>query len=582
MLSRFWYFLVAALAGAGIAAAFMAQDQINRTAAAAVEEGLRRDRAEIELWLRYDARLRIDDIAPMAAHSDVRNALKQATARRDRSTLDDAIRTPLGTRLAELNQQLREGAAQLLFAVDGEGEIVAQLGGEAPPAGAGLAAFPLVQRALRGYVGDDVWVYNGKVYRMAARPVIDGGQYVGAVVHGSEVSAALAQRLATRIPGATLAFFLRDSLVATHVPASEGAVQQNVLQEGLAAALGDAAVTTAMASGPAEARDLPSGRFTLAFVRGSAAHAQVGYAIARGHVPMASPTDLFRSQESLDAVPWPIVIGAPVLLGLLGLLFVFLELARPLKAFRTAAQAIGSGHSQRVDEAAMRGAFRQIAADVNSALERAQAAGGVKKPAKDLDEILGPKDSGGAPKGGGYFGFSQDEPGADAIPEPPRAAPKPPVAAPPAAPPAAPAAPKAAPPPPAPPGPPAAPKAAPPPPAPARPEPMPEPEPRSLSTGLDDDEEDGATMVAHVPKELLAAAAEANEDEAHFKEVFEQFVALKTECGEPTAGLTLDKFKQTLRKNREAIVSKHGAKTVRFTVYKKDGKAALKATPVKD
>ena len=111
---------------------------------------------------------------------------------------------------------------------------------------------------------------------------------------------------------------------------------------------------------------------------------------------------------------------------------------------------------------------------------------------------------------------------------------------------------------------------------------MPEPEPRSLSTGLDDEEEDGATMVAHVPKELLAAAAEANEDEAHFKEVFEQFLALKTECGEPTAGLTLDKFKQTLRKNREAIVSKHGAKTVRFTVYKKDGKAALKATPVKD
>ncbi|MBX3252387.1 MAG: cell division protein FtsK, partial [Myxococcales bacterium] len=87
---------------------------------------------------------------------------------------------------------------------------------------------------------------------------------------------------------------------------------------------------------------------------------------------------------------------------------------------------------------------------------------------------------------------------------------------------------------------------------------------------------------AHVPQELLAAAAEANEEEAHFKEVFDQFVALKQECGEPTAGLTLDKFKQTLRKNRDAILAKHGAKSVRFTVYKKDGKAALKATPVKD
>ncbi len=567
MLSRFWYFLVAVLAGAGIAAAFMAQDQINRTAAAAVEESIRRDRAEIELWLRYDARLRIDDIAPMAAHSDVRSALKRASARRDRSRLDESVRSGLGARLAELNQQLQEGAAQLLFAVDAEGEIIAQLGGDAPPSGAGLGTFPLVQRTLRGFVGDDVWVYNGKVYRMAARPVIDGGQYVGAVVHGSEVSAALAQRLATRVPGATLAFFLRDGVIAAHVPASEGAVQQNTLREGIAAALADESVTSSLADGTvSDTRELTSGRFAIAFVRGTAAHAQVGYAIARGHVPMASPTDLFRSQESLDAVPWPIVVGASALLGLIGLLFIFVELARPLRGFRVAAKAVGSGHSQRIDEATMKGAFRSIAADVNAALERAQASGSAKKPSKDLDEILGPKDE-GAPKGGGYFGFAQDDAGPEATPPKPAAPLQPPAAPkPPAAPPAAPK-----------------PPAARQPPAPRPPAPPPtSPEPRRVAGSFDDDEADGATMIANVPKELLAAAAEANEDDAHFNEVFEKFVAMKTECGESTTGLTADKFKQTLRKNRDAIVSKHGAKTVRFTVYNKDGKAALKATPVKD
>ncbi|HJL48315.1 MAG TPA: hypothetical protein RMG45_20825, partial [Polyangiaceae bacterium LLY-WYZ-15_(1-7)] len=84
MFSRFWYFLVAAVAGAGIAVAFMAQDQINRATEARTMDQLRRDRTEIELWLRYDARARLDDVAPMAAHSDVRSALRRASARRDR------------------------------------------------------------------------------------------------------------------------------------------------------------------------------------------------------------------------------------------------------------------------------------------------------------------------------------------------------------------------------------------------------------------------------------------------------------------------------------------------------------------
>lgn len=99
----------------------------------------------------------------------------------------------------------------------------------------------------------------------------------------------------------------------------------------------------------------------------------------------------------------------------------------------------------------------------------------------------------------------------------------------------------------------------------------------------DDDDDDGATMVARVPQELLDATnAEEAEQAAHFREVYDQFVATKKQCGESTAGLTFEKFSQTLRKNRDSIVNKHGAKKVRFTVYTKNGKAALKATPIKD
>ena len=91
-------------------------------------------------------------------------------------------------------------------------------------------------------------------------------------------------------------------------------------------------------------------------------------------------------------------------------------------------------------------------------------------------------------------------------------------------------------------------------------------------------------MITSTPDALLQqlGSRTGDSDEHHFRNVFDQFMATKRQCGEPTTGLTFEKFSQTLLKNREQIVSKHGAKTVRFTVYTKDGKAALKATPVRE
>lgn len=97
---------------------------------------------------------------------------------------------------------------------------------------------------------------------------------------------------------------------------------------------------------------------------------------------------------------------------------------------------------------------------------------------------------------------------------------------------------------------------------------------------LDEEDDEVQTTIAPVPQELLAEAAYSNE-QIHFRDVYEKFIATKEECGEPTAGLTFEKFEKTLHKNRDAIVSRHGAKSVRFTVYVKEGKAALKATPIK-
>ncbi len=120
-----------------------------------------------------------------------------------------------------------------------------------------------------------------------------------------------------------------------------------------------------------------------------------------------------------------------------------------------------------------------------------------------------------------------------------------------------------------------------------------------------------ATRVAAVPAELIRAAKQSApsghtgerpalaraaapkvtsvigaagplDEERHFQDVFREFVATREKCGEPADGLTYDKFKAKLLKNKEQLVAKYACKSVRFQVYVKDAKAALKATPVKE
>ncbi len=99
-----------------------------------------------------------------------------------------------------------------------------------------------------------------------------------------------------------------------------------------------------------------------------------------------------------------------------------------------------------------------------------------------------------------------------------------------------------------------------------------------------------ATVVAAIPEALLratsrstvAAAPVVDPEETHLQEVFQEFLRLRQECGEPIAGLSFEKFAVKLRANRKQLVEKYQCRTVRFTAYIKDGKAALKASPMRD
>jgi hypothetical protein len=68
--------------------------------------------------------------------------------------------------------------------------------------------------------------------------------------------------------------------------------------------------------------------------------------------------------------------------------------------------------------------------------------------------------------------------------------------------------------------------------------------------------------------------------DAEIRGVFTQFLETKQTCGEPTDALTYDKFATKLRAQRDSLMAKYKCASVKFQVYIKDGKAALKATPV--
>jgi hypothetical protein len=604
MLSRLWYLVLAIAVGGALAGAFLNKSAASREAEFQLEEALRRDRVEAELWLRLDARLRIDALASVAVEPEVRQTLRGSSGRKGTPAL--ATRKRLSQKLNTLNTKLEEGKGDLLFAVDTEGEVVATLDRNAMGEER-LDKMPIVRDALRGFMRDDAWVYNGQVYRMAARPVFDGGRYVGAVVHGMAVSDELARRLGTKLPNASVLFFLRDRIIAGHAggPKAPTRAELKTALPPASSKLGDEVTSVEIGE---------RARAVAAPIRGGAAHAHVGYIVGRKGSTVGLG-GLFANtfKEDVASLPWFAVIGIPLVLLLLGLALLYLEHDKAVGILRKAGLSLSKGELNSLPETELRRHYRRIAENVNAAL---RAGVGFKKDAAqrasvDLDHVLSStRDSSSS-----YFGFSADAPTAKQVAlesDPPKKQAKgpnhmaplqgtsaagaktdgpPPVAASAGTPTARPER-----------SPSSRPKRAPgswpnrassrPPPATVRHgesqmTPMPDDPPTRPNALLEDydgfDEPEENTQIKHVPQELIEASSSTTDggDETHFREVFDKFVATQKDCGGAVSGLTYDKFVRKLHAARDQVMKRHNAAAVRFTVYVKEGRAALKASPVK-
>jgi hypothetical protein len=80
-----------------------------------------------------------------------------------------------------------------------------------------------------------------------------------------------------------------------------------------------------------------------------------------------------------------------------------------------------------------------------------------------------------------------------------------------------------------------------------------------------------------VPAAQTGQAAPPDSEDA----LFAEYLEARTATGVGAAGLTRDKFAALLRQQEETIRAKFGAAKVKFRVAVEDGRAKLKATPVK-
>ena len=662
--SKTWWLLVALVGALAMTVAILSARPLQRDLQR--ETGLRLERAQhsASLLLKVNARKWIDMAAQVSTDAVLVEALEQAT----KGPADlGLVHKTVQERLRYFNDKLK---VDLVMATDARGRVIARVGLDEPVYKDGVEGFPLVADALRGLRGDDTWSLGGKLYRMAASPVIERDHYVGALVVGQEVAGELAQSM-KRVLDVDVAFLLRGRLLAA-------SAQLPLL--GQLPLLVDQHFDEMAANGRSAPLLVDQGSdgyiVVLAPFAGEAEAHKAAYALIVRRRPTFTFAYLVGRLLSMDpkTLPWlqlaPIG-GGLVLALIIGFLLLRVEAIGPLKRLARETQALARGDVTRLDDDRHPGKFGTVARSVNTTLDRLGSGARVPVSAPPLREPQFAREPRLDPFGRERpparppEAFARTAPQMDQAPEPFAARPEPFVALRPESPafvpvggpkqidhdppsvsefdsrntlermrepmarderpdtselrqteirpsdmlgrgavmtgpPAGPAIQTQA--------------------SPSDTEPQETgrdfvespselltpithklPTPRAMPSptipgvgvagpSVQKDPFDDQTAVASPSKALLrAAAGEVStvgtnpiEDglETELRQVYRDFIETKQACGESTEGITYDKFSGKLRSNRQQLIQRYACKTVKFQVYIKDGKAALKATPV--
>jgi hypothetical protein len=548
LLSRFWYVLLALLLGGATFLLHVASSMYNRAGLRARAEGLSADAQVVSWYLRDDARQRSAQLIQFALDPDVAKYLQQSSA--SDSKVPNEARERLLAALKRVNAQIpKKSAFDSVFAVDQHGRVVAYLGYEQASGSNDfeLGGYPVVADALHGYVRDDTLILD-RPYRVVARPVeYDLSQMpAGAIVGARTIDDRFARELVERT-GAAVAFYAHGARAAAAAPADSQFDTARLDQ--IVGDLSDLEQDKDYKEkGKSGVREI-GGQLSVQYSRlpGEAWQLNAGYAVARLPAAVSGPLGFLKVADDKDKANGNLPLA--VLLALLGagvgLGLTVLEHTRPLRVFKGEVQKLAAGQIDALAPSKFRGLYRKIASDLNDGVDKLLAkGGGPRRGPADFKEVLGdipdqPQMSAFSLPGDALQSAEPSAPQSKPISNPPSAASRP-LPQPPGTPRRMPR-------------PPGAPGATP-------------------AGGLD------ATM----PEGGLGGWGSGPSDENDWRQVFQDFVNTKRQCGENVDGFTYEKFEVTLRKNRDTLIQRHGAARVKFSVYVKDGKAALKANPIRE
>jgi hypothetical protein len=630
--SKIWFFLVAVVAGVTLTLALVMPRPAERATVVSETKRLAHACSITEILLRDFAQSRIQLAGETARVQGVDRVLLESSKGETVSAAAYSMAKKILGEDMSFGTKRQGGKAvpyrpDLILALDTRGRVVARSGKDEKLYGDSLAGYFLVDDALDGYLGDDLWILGGQLFLVAAAPVISTGELdAGAVVIGEAVDKEFATELADKLD-VKLTFYAAGEAVATSDAAQ---VHEEVLArapklfkrppggdcvtpQAFSLTAGDTSYWALMARLPGEAG--AQGAFYSVHIP---QEKSIGFA---GTIRAVTKNDL-----SFSHFPWLRVAIVFLLMVGVGLALMVFEADQPLRRLSGDVVLLAKGDSERLAEDQHRGKFGSIARSVNIALDKLQRE--ARAARRDLDQLLGPVPpenerssptaTGTGPGSGLSAAFTPPPPppppsefrftdgpgmrvaGPISIQQP--AVAPPPVASPPAfvAPPAPPTDERIPPPPVS--LPPMGKKTAagaaartptPKPPVPRGRAASPGRGPEGSGAGpsyqeklataaqtgrtqqisIDDDEED--TVVAG------GRSAAGEPDDGQYRAIFDEFVALKRRCGESIDNLTYERFLTKLRANRDALMAKHGCRSVKFQVYVKDGKAALKASPVR-
>jgi hypothetical protein len=541
VLSRFWYVLVGLFLGLSIFVLSLATSMYNRAGARAMGEALSSDSQVVAWYLRDDARQRSGRLIQFGVDPDIAKYLQKSTE--SEAKVPEEAKDKLLAALKKVNASIpKEDQFDAVFAVDQGGRVVAYLGYEQASGMSDfeLGGYPVVADALRGYVRDDTLILD-RIYRVVARPVeYDTGSLpAGAIIGARIVDDRFARELSSRT-GAAIAFYANGERASSGAPEGFATGQLDQIVGDMGSLEQDEEYKS---KGRSNVRTI-GGMLGVQYSRlpGEAWQLGGGFAVARLPVAVDGPFGFFKTADDKDKhqANLPLAILIAVAAAGVGILFSVFEHTRPLGLFKAEAQRLAKGETDQLQPSRFRGVFRQIAANLNDGMDQVMAkGGGPRRGPADMKQVLG--DIPDQPQMSA-FSFPGDPSSVASPPSAPRAMPSPPAA----------------------------------------PNKLPRPPGRPGAPVLDSTLAEGQSMDA-APRRVPAPPGRAEPSELEeWHSVFQDFVSLKQQCGENTDGFSYEKFELTLKKKNEELLSRHGAKRVKFSVYVKEGKAALKASPIMD